>query len=355
MSVHTGADDTATDTAAIQPLDGYHHATLLCRDAVANVRFYRDVLRLRLVKQTVNFDVPGSYHLYYGDALGTPGTLLTFFPWPRMREGVEGWGGTHHIALSVPSAPALAYWLGELERAGIEVEGPLDHDGHPTLRFRDSDGLRLELVAPASDLDEVPEGAPALYSERFAIGAIQHAQLLVTDLPAALHFYRDVLGFDPLPVAEDGDASNADTPTEQRLLTAPLHTELPQSAMWLTLALVDREGRPRAREGVGRTHHLAFSVADDAQLLAWQERLEAAGVVVTEVRDRQYFHSIYFNDPDGFLIEIATSDIGFTIDEPASSLGQRLCLPPWFEERRAEIEGRLPALPPAPGSEGSRQ
>lgn len=346
---------TAADAAAtIRPLDGYHHATILCRDAVANVRFYRDLLRLRLVKQTVNFDVPQSYHLYYGDALGTPGTLLTFFPWPRMRDGIEGWGGTDHLALSVPSAPALAYWRGELERADVEVEGPLDHDGHPTLRFRDPDGLRLELVAPASDLDEVPDGAPALYSDNFAIGALQHTQVLVTDLPAAQHFYRDILGFDPLPENTD-EGEPADTPVvEQRLLTASQHTELPLSDMRITLTLIDRDARPRAHDGVGRTHHLAFGVTDEAQLLAWRDRLEGAGVVVTEVRDRFYFQSIYFNDPDGHLLEIATSDIGFTRDEAASALGQRLSLPPWLKERRAELVARLPELPAPPANDGPR-
>lgn len=336
--------------AEARPLDGYHHATMLCRDAVANVRFYRDLLRLRLLKQTVNFDVPQAYHLYYGDAQGTPGTLLTFFPYPRMKPGIDGWGGTQRLALSVPSAPALAYWAGELERAGVEIEGPLAHAGHPVLRFRDPDGLRLELVAPEGDLDDVPEGAPALYSERFAIGTLDHTLILVSDLNAALFFYRDVLGFDPLDVDTDADAAG-DVP-EQVLLTAPTHNEPPRSTMRLILRQIDRDTTPHARDGVGRVQHLAFAVPDDAQLLAWQARLEQAGIVVTDVRDRQYFHSIYCNDPDGHLMEIATCDIGFTVDEPEDQLGTQLQLPPWLEERRAEIVKRLPVLP-LPGAGGA--
>lgn len=340
---------TSASTEDARPLDGYHHATMLCRDAVANVRFYRDVLRLRLLKQTVNFDVPQAYHLYYGDALGTPGTLLTFFPYPRMRDGIDGWGGTQHLALSVPSAPALAYWAGELERAGVDVEGPLEHAGHPVLRFRDPDGLRLELVAPEGDLADVPEGAPALYSERYAIGTLDHALLLVSDLNAALFFYRDVFGFDPVePASADADSSDASAAADQILLTAPTHSDPPQSTMRLLLRQVDREGTPHAQDGVGRVQHLAFAVPDDAQLLAWQARLEHAGIVVTEVRDRQYFHSIYCNDPDGHLMEIATCDIGFTVDEPQEQLGERLQLPPWLEERREDILRRLPILPLPP-------
>lgn len=320
----------SSSNVTIRPLDGYHHTTIVCRNGAENARFYRDTLRLRLVKKTVNFDMPDTYHLYYGDYRGSPGSLLTFFEWPDSPNGRIGWGGTHHIALSVATGAALAWWRGHLEREGIDVRGPFDDHGFPTIRFQDPDGLILELSAPQGE--DVPEGAPALWAEGLAIGPLHHVAIFATNRETALTYYRDLMGFDLL-----ADAPNLDDPSRTDLVLG-LNDD---GSMRLVVTIVERDSMERAQEGVGQTHHIAFGVANDPVELAWQERVGAAGIQVTDVRDRQYFHSIYFSDPDGHLLEIATANPGFSVDEPLESLGERLSLPPWYEDRRAELEQAL--------------
>jgi glyoxalase family protein len=320
-------------TDNISPLAGYHHMTMVCRDARENVRFYRDILGLRLVKKTVNFDVPDTYHLYWGDQTGSPGTLLTFFEWPHARPGQTGWGGTHHIALTVGSGAVLAYWRGRLERSGVNVEGPFDDHGFPGIRFRDPDGLILELTAPAGE--EVPDGAPDLYVPAMALGALHHVHIRVTDRGRALAWYRDLLGFHVV-----GQGPNYDDPQ----LSDLIFDVAGDGSQRLVVTTVSRQQMPRAREGTGQTHHIAFGATDDPHELAWQEHILHAGLNASEVRDRKYFHSIYFNDPDGHLIEIATANPGFSVDEPVESLGESLSLPPWLEDRRAELEASLTPL-----------
>jgi glyoxalase family protein len=320
----------------LQPLAGYHHMTMVTRDAPANARFYRETLRLRLVKKTVNFDMPYTYHLYYGDSTGSPGTLLTFFEWPNAEPGRRGWGGTHHLALSVASGAALAWWRGHLEREGVDVQGPFDDHGYPTIRFSDPDGLLLELSAPAGE--DVPDGAPALWAEGLAIGALHHVNVQVTNRETAIIYYRDLLGFELT-----GEGTNPDHPLLTDLLFT-LATNGDEPTMRLIVTLVDRAQTEHAAEGPGQTHHIAFAALDDAVELDWQERLASAGIPVSEVRDRNYFHTIYFNDPDGHLLEIATNNPGFAVDEPPDSLGQRLMLPPQYEARREQLERTLKPL-----------
>lgn len=326
----------------LRPLAGLHHMTMVTKHAPTNARFYRDTLRLRLVKQTVNFDMPHTYHLYYGDHAGSPGTLLTFFEWPVADPGQTGWGGTHHIALSVGNGAALAWWRGHLEREGLDVHGPFDDHGYPTIRFRDPDGLMLELSAPAGD--DVPDGAPALWADGLAIGPLQHVNLLATTRESATLYYRDLLGFDLI-----GEGQNPDHPLLTDLIFTLNVVEDADEAdaadpMQLIVTLVDRDQVSRAVDGPGQTHHIAFAALDDAVELAWQDRLGQVGVPVSEVRDRSYFHSIYFNDPDGHLLEIATNNPGFAIDEPLDSLGERLSLPAWYEDRREQLETALAPL-----------
>ncbi|HUG16849.1 MAG TPA: VOC family protein [Thermomicrobiales bacterium] len=323
-----------SDNGGVENLSGYHHLTMVCSDARENVRFYRDVLGLRLVKKTVNFDMPETYHLYYGDYNGSPGTLLTFFEWPNARPGNPGWGGAHHIALSVASGPVLAYWRGRLERSDVEVEGPfLDH-GFPAIRFRDPDGLIVELCAPLGE--DVPDGAPDLFVPAMAIGAAQHAAIHVTNRENAILYYRDLLGFGLLE-----ESLNHDDPSLTDLAFLLDSAPGSDSVMRLHATLTTPDATPRARDGAGQTHHLAFGVPDDATELAWRERIGSAAVPISDVRDRSYFHSIYFNDPDGCLLEIATANPGFATDEPLETLGQRLSLPSWLEERREQLERRL--------------
>jgi glyoxalase family protein len=326
--------NTSNTGDTLPQLSGYHHLTMVCSNARENVRFYRDLLGLRFVKKTVNFDMPETYHLYYGDYHGSPGTLLTFFEWPNAKRGNPGWGGTHHIALSVGSGPVLAYWRGRLERSGVPVEGPfLDH-GFPTIRLEDPDGLLVELSAPAGE--DVPDGAPDLYVPAMAIGPIHHTAMRVTNRDNAVIYYRDLLGFEVL-----GEGPNYDDPELTDLIFGVDSANGGEPTMRLVATVTSADAMPRAREGVGQTHHLAFGVPDDPTEGVWQERIGSAGIPVSEVRDRSYFHSIYFNDPDGHLLEIATANPGFTADEPLESLGERLSLPPWLESHRAELEDAL--------------
>jgi glyoxalase family protein len=330
----SGTADTS-GASVLQPLEGFHHLTMVTRHAPTNARFYRDTLRLRLVKKTVNFDMPSTYHLYYGDHLGAPGTLLTFFEWPNAAPGSRGWGGTHHIALAVPSGAALAYWRGQLEREGLDVAGPFADHGAMAIRFPDPDGLLVELVAPAGE--DVPDGAPAIFVPAMAIGALHHVNLYVTDRAMAAVYYRDLLGF-----AVDDEGPNYDDSALVDMLFRLDRDGVHQlEAMRLVVTAVERDAMPHAQDGPGQTHHIAFNAPHDAVELAWQARIGAAGVPVSEVRDRSYFRSIYFNDPDGHLLEIATAHPGFAIDEPPASLGERLCLPAWLEERRAQLEASL--------------
>jgi glyoxalase family protein len=308
--------------------------TMVAKNARENARFYRDLLGLRLVKKTINFDMPDTYHLYYGDNEGSPGTLLTFFEWPDAPAGHHGWGGTHHLALQVANGAALAYWRGHLEREDVDVSDPFDDHGYPTIRFSDPDGLLLELSAPKRE--EVPEGSPALYMPSMAIGPLHHVSLFATNRDTALAYYRDLLGFEI-----EGEGTNPDNPVWTDII---FRTSDAEPDVRLIVTIVDRNAMDRAVDGPGQTHHIAFGVPDDAQELAWLERIGGIGVPISEVRDRQYFHSIYFRDPDGHLLEIATANPGFAVDEPLESLGQALKLPEWYEERRAEIEKRLVPL-----------
>ena len=259
---------------SLQPLTGYHHMTMVTKHAPTNAQFYRDTLRLRLVKKTVNFDMPHTYHLYYGDYPGSAGTLLTFFEWPNGKPGQTGWGGTHHISLSVASGAALASWHGHLEREGTDVQGPFDDHGYPTIRFRDPDGLILELSAPAGE--DVPDGAPALWADGLAIGPLHHVSIQATTRETAIVYYRDLLGFELT-----GEGTNPDHP----LLSDLIFTLDGEAAsMRLLVTLVDREQVERI-DGPGQTHHIAFGALDDDVELAWQERIAAAGISVSEVRD----------------------------------------------------------------------
>jgi glyoxalase family protein len=325
--------EVAARAGEATPFEGYHHLTMIAKHAVTNLHFYRDVLKLRMVKQTVNFDMTNTYHLYYGDQEGSPGTLLTFFEWPNATPGTLGWGGNHHLAMQVVSGAALAFWRGHLEREGLDVEGPFDDHGRPAIRFRDPDGLILELVAPAGD--DVPDGAPALFVPAMALGAIDHVAVVATNRETAQAFYSGLLGF---TLASEGESRDYPGATD---LVFDVTGDTNQRVI---VSLVNRDSTPKARHGTGLTHHIAFNVPDDPTELAWQERVGGAGVAITEVRDRKYFHSIYFNDPDGFLIEIATAAPGFTVDEPLESLGEMLSLPPWLEESRAELEQSLTPL-----------
>jgi glyoxalase family protein len=298
--------------------------TALARDPGANVEFYARALGLRLVKKTVNFDDPGTYHLYYGDERGRPGTLLTFFPQPGAPLGRRGTGQATTIALRIPEN-SLDWWRDRFDALGLQREEIAVRFGRERLGLRDPDGLRLELVASEEAADE-PWAAGPVPPER-AIRGVHAVTLTEAVAGPTVRFLEEVLG--ARAAGEEGSR---------------LRFELGSGPGATALEL---ERSPGERPGIvaaGTVHHVAWRVADEASQDEWRARLSAGGAKVTQPLDRRYFRSIYFREPGGVLFEIATDGPGFTADEPAERLGSSLKLPPWLEPRRAEIERALPPL-----------
>ena len=301
------------------PIVGLHHVTAVASDPQRNLDFYTLVLGLRFVKRTVNFDDPGTYHFYFGDDAGSPGTILTFFPWPHAQRGRLGAGETLATAFSVPP-DSLPYWRERLKSRGVATSEQTIF-GAVHLRFEDPDGMLLELVEHA---ETAPAKRPR-YSDvppKYAVQGFFGVTLLELSLMRTQAFLGE-MGYGKM--SEEGDRSRY----------APEGTAL---GRFLDI-VVDPAAHP-GRMGAGTVHHIAFRAADDSAQESWQQDLGRM-VGVTPVQDRTYFHSIYFREPGGVLFEIATDKPGFGIDEPAESLGERLCIPPWFEQQRAQIEARV--------------
>jgi glyoxalase family protein len=346
---------------------GIHHITLVCSSARQTLDFYTRILGLRLVKKTVNFDDPGAYHLYFGDETGRPGTLLTFFEWKDLSRGHWGIGTTHHVALIVESQEAQLKWKRRLQDLGVYVTGPYDRSYFHSLYFTDPDGVILEIATrgPGWAVDEPPEAigttlvAPPKQllgenRDEAAIGAItwpepvgtvtpdmalaglHHITVIASDIGRTSAFYTDLLG---LKIVKR--TVNYDDPSAPHIYFAAGEGEPGTVITYFGYAL-DR--MRRGRIGTGMTHHFAFSVQDEEEQLAWRESLVAAGVEATPIMDRKYFRSVYFWDPDGHILEIATVGPGFMVDEDADTLGSRICLPSWLEGERASIESSLMPL-----------
>jgi glyoxalase family protein len=354
----------------MQPLvtQGIHHVTMVSSDAQRTLDFYRDVLGLRLVKRTVNFDDPSAYHLYFGDRTGAPGTILTFFEWPGLPQGNPGVGGVHHVALGVEDEAGLLRWKRRLTDAGVHVSGPYDRRWFHSLYFRDPDGQILEIATrgPGYALDEpadalgeteIVPGAENLAGTRdeaaiaartwdepvveivpeMALQGIHHISAITDDVSRAHDFYTAALG-----LARIKRTVNQDDPSMPHWFWARYDgREVAPHSSW-TLFGIPR-GRP-ARGGVGQTHHVAFRAASDEQQLEWRDHLLSLGAQVSPVMERDYFRSIYFRAPDGLLLEIATDGPGFAVDEPEEALGSALRLPEWLEESRPRIEAALTPL-----------
>ena len=290
-----------------------------------NVDFYMGVLGLRLVKKTVNFDDPQSYHLYYGDDLGRPGTILTFFAWPGAPRGRVGSGEVGVTSFSIPLA-ALSYWQARLAAHGVAVSGPESRFGDQVLSFSDPDGMSLELIAT-----QEPDGRPVWVDGPVpAAHAIRgfHAPTLYLDRSeASAALLTEVMGF--RLQTQDG---------------ARVRYATGDGTPGSTVDLVVRAGATGSDMGAGSVHHIAWRVSDDPEQLAWQDMLASHGLSVTEVRDRQYFRSIYYREPGGVLYEIATDQPGFATDEDPATLGTALKLPPWLESYRARLERALPPI-----------
>lgn len=304
-------------------INGLHHITAISSDVRRNRQFYTEVLGLRLVKKSVNQDDTGTYHLYYGDYAGSPGTILTFFPWAGVPRGRPGTGQAYATAFSVP-AGSLPFWterFAELKVSTLPVERRFADE---VLPFFDGDGLRLELVA-TSEADARPPAPAKQIPAGFAIRGFHGTTLGLSDAKVTALVLTATMGY--RLTAESGHRARYTTGsggpgTYVDLLTDP--------------------ALPRGLNGAGTIHHVAFRVPDDATQTTARATLLAAGLPVSPVIDRAYFKSIYYREPNGVLFEIATDQPGFAIDEPVETLGTRLSLPPHLEPQRADIEAALP-------------
>ncbi len=303
-------------------VSGIHHVTAIAGDPQRNLDFYAGVLGLRLVKFTVNYDDPGTYHFYFGDARGCPGTLLTFFPWPGAMAGRHGAGQLTATAFSVPSG-SLGYWAERLGRQNVTVDETGTRFGKEVIAFDDPEGLRIELAG----CDEKREGwtrgpVPAEHAIRGLFGVtLSEPGIDITE-----RVLVETLGFRP-----HGQEGN-----RLRYLIG----EGPAGSV--VDVVLDRTAVGRL--GAGTVHHVAWRARDGEEQLRFREAVVEAALNVTPVIDRKYFHSIYFREPGGVLFEVATEGPGFAIDEPADQLGTHLALPNWLEPRRAALERRLPSV-----------
>ena len=301
------------------PIVGLHHVTAIASDPQRNLDFYTGVLGLRFVKRTVNFDDPGTYHFYFGDDTGTPGTILTFFPWPEATRGRRGAGETVATTFSIPPG-SLQYWRERLIAKEVPAIEEF-HFGNIHLVFHDPDGMVVELVEQS-----VPQGKQApRYSDVPAVNAIQgfYGVTLLEKSVQRTQALLELMGFHKL--TEEGN----------RMRFAPAG-----DARGRFLDVLLEKDTTQGHMGAGTVHHIAFRATDDAAQLEWREEL-VRHVGVTPVQDRTYFHSIYFHEPGGALFEIATDNPGFLIDEPVESLGEALKVPEWLEVHRTQIESRV--------------
>ena len=309
------------------PISGIHHVTAISGPAQQNVDFYVGVLGQRFVKKTVNFDDPGTYHLYYGDELGRPGTIMTFFPWANAAPGRNGTGMTAATAYSVP-AGSLDYWMERFADRALDFDAPTERFGDLVLGFTDPDGMPLELVAHR-EAERAPGWADGPVPNEHAARSFHSVTLALED-PAPTARVLDLFGYKH--VGDDPSAGSGGRLRFQAPGGGP--------ASIVDLVQTGERGRP----GAGTVHHVAFRARDDEEQRAWQHALRDAGLFTTEVKDRQYFRSIYFREPGGVLFEIATDAPGFTADEAPEALGTDLKLPPWVEGQRTAIERQLPDL-----------
>ncbi len=347
------------------PIEGLHHITIVCANAQRTVDFYTRVLGLRFVKKTVNFDDPSSYHLYFGNEAGSPGSAVTFFEWPNAPRGHPGIGGTHHFALIVNDYNGLLKWKRRLTDLGIAVEGPLDRHYFKSIYFNDPDGTILEIATrgPGWSIDEAPdalgtefrappaemlvnnrdeariaaeawsEPVPEITADMALSQGMHHITAIGSDIQRTHAFFGELLGMRRVKMTSNFDDPNS----------AHWYWGVGDGRPGTLITYFERNPHkePRMRMGAGQTHHFALAVADDETQLIWREKLVKAGLRVTPVMDRVYFKSIYTHDPDGHIVELATVGPGFAVDETVTDLGKHLQLPPWLERNRSTIESTL--------------
>ncbi|MFA7687600.1 MAG: ring-cleaving dioxygenase [Moheibacter sp.] len=303
---------------------GLHHITAIAGNAKRNLDFYTRILGQRLVKKTVNFDDPKTYHFYFGNEGGEPGTLLTFFPWQGIHPGRNGSGMATHIAYAVPKG-ALEFWKNRLKTFNIDYkEGNILDEN--MISFRDPDGLELEFVEPKNP-DNRKVWTTDEISSDVATKGFYTTTLTLNDADATSKVLTDLFGYELQQ--QDGN--------RYRFATDAIETS----------NLIDILEDPSAGRGInsaGTNHHIAFRVKNDEVLMEFREKILSAGLNITPKIDRDYFFSLYFREPGGVLFEIATDNPGFTIDESLGELGNSLKLPKKYEHARTQIESLLPDL-----------
>jgi glyoxalase family protein len=306
-------------------MSGLHHVTAIAGNRLQNLDFYKRTLGLRLVKRTINFDDPGTYHFYYGDETGRPGTILTFFPWEDAEKGRGGVGETQQVAFRVP-AHSLGYWTHRLIEKGVAHQAPEKRFDETVLPFTDPDGMSLALVG-VTDATSEPSWSASDISPEHAIRGFHGMTLLLDDAAKTAAVLSDVLG-----MKEAGRE-------------AAVIRYRAQSSPGGIVDIYQAKGFLPGRQGRGSVHHIAFRAKDDAEQAEMARRLVTQhNIHPTGQRDRTYFRSIYFREPGGVLFEIATDTPGFAVDEPVGSLGSALKLPGFLEPRRSEIEAVLPPI-----------
>ena len=324
---------------------GIHHVTAITSDPQRNIDFYTSNLGLRFVKLTVNQDDPTSYHLYYGDEIGHPGTILTFFHWPNIPKGHRGTGEVSAVSFLIPKN-SINYWIDRFKDKKIEFRGPYKRfENEQVITFHDPDGLELELVAHNS----ATEGRTAnIWKEgpipiEHTIRGFYSVTLLEEGYERTASVLTDELGF--VPTRQDGNRFRYEIPTTSSSSSNEQKEEQEENARGANI--VDVLCLPytwQAAIGIGSVHHVAWRTPTDEQQMVLRKNIVKAGLNATPVIDRVYFHSVYFHEPGGVLFEIATNPPGFTVDEKIEELGTHLTLPKWLEPMRKNLERVLPPV-----------
>jgi glyoxalase family protein len=305
-------------------MGGLHHITAIAGNAARNLDFYTRVLGMRLIKKTVNFDDPETYHLYYGDETGQPGSILTFFPWSNAAAGRTGVGSVQEVLLRVPIS-SLSFWIHRFVELGVNHQLVTRRFGEPFLAFSDPDVLALALVGSNGQAD--PAWSNGDIPAEYSIQCLHGVGLLLAQAAPTSEILVDILKYQ---AAEQ----------DRRVLRLTSN-----SGRGDMVDIREAGDFLAGRMGRGSVHHIAFAANDDEQQTRIVDRLRAEyGLQPTDQKDRLYFKSIYFREPGGILFEIATDQPGFTVDEPLDSLGSSLKLPPFLEHRRSRIEATLPLL-----------
>ena len=303
---------------------GLHHVTAISNSAKNNHRFYTEVLGLRMVKKTVNFDDPSTYHFYFGDEQGSPGSIITFFPWEGIGKGINGAGMATHTGYSVPEG-SFYFWKERLDKEGIASSESVVF-GEKVLSFNDPDGMQLQLIIP-NKVDAREPWTTDDISAYYAIRGFHNVTLTLRSVSATSQVLTDILGYSL--IKQEGNLYRFETDT---VATANI------------IDILEDAGAPNGRNAAGTNHHIAFRVENDDILMEVRERIVEAGLNITPKIDRDYFFSLYFREPGGVLFEVATDNPGFTVDESLENLGSALKLPKQYENMRSKIEAALPKL-----------